>query len=161
DASLDGTASDASSMNDSPGDLGDGARADSGSAPIDLSTATIYAVYPKIYSQAGTFAAVTSDLRRIHDLGFDVVYLMPVTPIGQATGVHPSFGSPYCVHDYYGINPAFGTQQDLTTLVSSAHALGMRVLFDQVLNHTAWDNALLTQHPEYYVHDDGNSQNVA
>jgi glycosidase len=132
-----------------------------GVAPIDLNTTTIYSVYPQIYSQTGNLAGVTADLGRIHDLGFQVIYLLPVTPIGQATGGHPSFGSPYCVHDYRAINPAFGTQADLLALVQSAHALGMRVILDEVLNHTAWDNALITQHPEYYVHSDGNPQNPA
>ena len=51
-------------------------------------------------------AGVTAQLSRIHDLGFDVVYLLPVTPIGQAIDSHPSYGSPYCVHDYAAIAPA-------------------------------------------------------
>jgi cyclomaltodextrinase len=129
--------------------------------PIDRSSATIYSVFPSIYSQAGTLAAVTADLPRIRDLGFEVVYLMPVTPIGQATGGHPSVGSPYAVHDYYAVNPAYGGTQDLVTLVHSAHALGLHVILDEVLNHTSWDSALITQHPEYYVHSDGNPQNSA
>jgi glycosidase len=129
--------------------------------PIDQSSATLYSVFPDIYSQAGTLAAITTDLPRIRDLGFDVVYLLPVTPLGQPTGTHPAFGSPYCVHDYYAINPAYGTAQDLAALVGSAHALGLHVILDEVLNHTSWDSALITQHPEYYVHSDGNPQNVA
>jgi glycosidase len=104
---------------------------------------------------------VTADLPRIRALGFDTLYLMPVTPLGQATGAHPSLGSPYAVHDYRAVDPAFGTQADLVALVDGAHRLGLRVLLDEVLNHTAWDNALITQHPEYYVHSDGNPQNPA
>jgi cyclomaltodextrinase len=132
-----------------------------GGGPIELASATIYSVFPKIYSQSGNLAAVTADLTRIHDLGFNVIYLLPVTPPGQPTGGHPAFGSPYCVHDYFAINPAFGSEQDLVSLVRSAHALGMHVILDEVLNHTAWDNPLLTQHPEFYLHSDGNPQNVA
>ena len=143
------------------GASGSGGTVGASVAPIDLNTATIYSVYPQIYSQSGDLAGVTADLGRIHALGFQVIYLLPVTPIGQATGGHPSFGSPYCVHDYRAINPAFGIQADLIALVQSAHALGMRVILDQVLNHTAWDNGLITQHPEYYVHSDGNPQNPA
>ncbi len=130
-------------------------------APINLSTAMIYSVFPPIYSQAGTLAAVAADLPRIHDLGFNVLYLLPVTPLGQPIGAHPAFGSPYCVHDYEAVNPALGTQADLAALVRSAHALGMHVMLDEVLNHTSWDNALITQHPEYYLHNDGNPQNVS
>jgi cyclomaltodextrinase / maltogenic alpha-amylase / neopullulanase len=155
DAGLDA----ASSQNGAP-DLGattDGGRL----GPIALGSAAIYSVFPNLYSQAGTFAAVTQDLQRIHDLGFDVLYLSPVTPVGQASGSHPAYGSPYCVHDYMAINPAFGDAADLKLLVQTAHALGMYVILDEVLNHTAWDNPLITQHPEYYLHSDGNPQNVA
>jgi glycosidase len=84
-----------------------------------------------------------------------------VTPIGKAVGGHPSYDSPYSVHDYYAIDPAIGTSQDLVALVAAAHALGMHVILDEVLNHTAWDNALVTQHPEYYLHSDGNRYNPA
>jgi cyclomaltodextrinase / maltogenic alpha-amylase / neopullulanase len=132
-----------------------------GHGAIDLDTAAIYSIYPQIYSQAGTFAAVTADLGRIHGLGFDVLYLLPVTPIGQATGTRPSFGSPYSVHDYEAINPALGTKNDLIALITTAHALGMHVMLDEVLNDTSWDNALITQHPEYYLHSDGNPTNVS
>jgi cyclomaltodextrinase len=143
------------------GGTGGGSGATTAVKPIDHNTATIYSVYPQIYSAAGNFAAVTSDLARIHDLGFDTLYLLPVTPLGVATGAHPAFGSPYCVHDYKAINPAFGTSQDLITLVQTAHGLGMHVILDEVLNHTAWDNDLITSHPEYYVHSDGNPANSA
>jgi glycosidase len=129
--------------------------------PIDLASATIYAVYPSIFSQSGKLADVTAQLARIHALGFDVLWLMPVTPIGQPTGSHPASGSPYCVHDYMQVNPAYGSSADLVALVKAAHALGMHVILDEVLNHTAWDSALVTQHPEYYLHSDGNPQNVA
>jgi glycosidase len=129
-------------------------------APIDLSSATIYSVYTPIFSSAGNLGAVTAQLGRLHALGFNVVYLLPVTPIGQPVNGHPSYGSPYCVHDYYAIDPALGTASDLVTLVKTAHGLGMHVVLDEVLNHTAWDNELITLHPEYYVHSDGNPTNV-
>jgi glycosidase len=141
----------------------DGGATPDGGRPVapSLGASAIYSVFPNLYSQAGTLAAVTQDLRRIHDLGFDILYLSPVTPLGQATGSHPAFGSPYCVHDFMAINPAFGGQADLLALVRAAHALSMQVILDEVLNHTAWDNALITSHPEYYLHSDGNPQNVA
>jgi glycosidase/fibronectin type 3 domain-containing protein len=128
--------------------------------PSWLSSATIYCVYPEIFSSSGNLAAVTAKLSSLHSLGVNVIYLMPVTPVGQPTGSHPAFGSPYAVHDYYAINPSYGMGSDLTTLVNTAHGLGMKVILDEVLNHTSWDNALITQHPEYYVHSDGNPYNV-
>ena len=124
-----------------------------------LSSLVVYCVYPSIASARGDFAGVTAQLPRLKRLGINVIWLMPVTPIGQAVGGHPAFGSPYAVHDYYGLNPRYGTPGDLKRLVATAHRLRMRVLLDEVLNHTAWDNALLTAHPEFYVHGDGNPRN--
>ena len=86
---------------------------------------------------------------------------MPVTPVGQPYNGHPAFDSPYAVHDYYAVNTTYGSAADLTTLINTAHGLGMKVILDEVLNHTSWDNALTTQHPEYYRHSDGNAYNPA
>jgi glycosidase len=145
-----------------PPDADAGTTADGGSVPpIDLAATTIYCVYVPIFSTAGNLAAVTTQLPRIRALGLDVVYLLPVTPIGKPIGTHPSYNSPYSVHDYYAIDPAIGSSQDLVNLVDSAHHLGMHVILDEVLNHTSWDNALITQHPEYYLHSDGNRNNPA
>jgi glycosidase len=119
----------------------------------------IYNVFTEIYSPAGNFDGVTSDLSRIQQLGINTLFIMPVTPVGQPIGSHPAFGSPYCVHDFYGINPNYGTGADFKRLVDTAHGLGMKVVLDEVLNHSAWDNALIQTHPEYYVHTDGNAQN--
>ncbi len=154
-----------------PGDAAIDATSDSGDAskpasdastklgPIDVASATIYSVFPKIFSQAGDYGGVTLQLPRIRALGFNVLYLLPVTPIGKAVNGHPSFDSPYAVSDYYGLNPQFGTKDQLIALVKAAHGLGLHVILDQVLNHTSWDNALITKHPEYYEHSDNNPQN--
>lgn len=122
----------------------------------DAGTAVIYCVYPTIFSPTGDLPGVTQQIGRLKKLGVNVIWLMPVTPIGQAVGEHPAFGSPYCVKDYYGIEPAYGTKQDLRDLVSAAHRQGMRVILDEVLNHSSWENPLITQHPEFYRHGDGN-----
>jgi glycosidase len=59
------------------------------------------------------------------------------------------------VHDYYVVNPSYGTKSDLLNQVSTAHKLGFKVMFDEVLNHTSWDHALIRTNPDYYVHTDG------
>ena len=130
-------------------------------APPWPASSVIYTLYPEIFSPQGNFAGVTAQLPRLKALGVTDVWIMPITPIGHAINGHPSVDSPYCVHDYYGINPKYGTAADLTNLISTAHRMGMRVLLDEVLNHSAWDNALITQHPEYYVHTDGDAKNPA
>ncbi len=121
----------------------------------------IYTIYPSIFSPQGNFAGITAQLGRLKNLGITDIWIMPVTPIGKAVNGHPSVNSPYAVHDYFAINPSYGTVGDLRTLVSTAHKLGMKVILDEVLNHTAWDNALITQHSDYYVHSDGNPNNPA
>ena len=83
---------------------------------------------------------------RLKDLGVDILWLMPIHPIGEKNR-KGSLGSPYSVKDYYSVNPEFGTLEDLKHFVSAAHELGMHVILDWVANHTAWDNILVDEHP--------------
>lgn len=148
------------------GEAGDAGRAGDADAAaplpaIDLGSSAIYSVYVSIFSPGGNFDGVSAQLDRIHALGFNVLSLMPVTPVGQAVDGHPSFGSPYSVSDFYAVNPTYGTPTDLSALVGAAHARGMYVILDEELNQTSWDNPLIEQHPEYYVHTDGDPSNQA
>ena len=156
----------------SPGDAALGSDASDGGSkalgPLNVGASTLYSVYPPIFSPAGNLAGVTAQLPRVKDLGFNVLYLLPVTTAGTSTqapasscnqGAEGSIGSPYEVKDYGAVDPGLGTSQDLVDLVQKAHGLGLRVILDEVLNHTSWDNALLGQHPEYYLHCDGNRTN--
>jgi cyclomaltodextrinase len=120
--------------------------------PDWIRTATIYEVNIRQYSASGNFAGVTADLPRLRDLGVAVLWLMPIQPIGEHSRKGP-LGSPYAVRDYNAINPEFGTAADFRKLVDAAHAQGLRVILDWVGNHTAWDNPLTTQHPDYFVRD--------
>lgn len=93
---------------------------------------------------------------RLKALGVDVIWLMPIHPIGEKNR-KGTLGSPYSVRDYFGVNPEFGTLEDLKAFVDAAHAQGMHVILDWVANHTAWDNPLTESHPEWYERDlDGN-----
>lgn len=114
--------------------------------------AVLYQINVRQYSLAGTFAAVENDLARLENLGADILWLMPIHPIGE-TNRKGSLGSPYAVKDYFGVNPEFGTLDDLKSLVVAAHDRGMRVILDWVANHTAWDNPLVEAHPEWYQRD--------
>ena len=124
-------------------------------------SSVIYTLYPEIFSPQGSFAGVTAQLPRLKSMGITDVWVMPVTPIGQSIPGHAAIGSPYAVRDFYGVNPSYGTPADLHALITRAHALGMRVVLDEVLNHSSWDNPLITQHPEFYVHSDNNPSNSA
>ena len=114
--------------------------------------ATIYQVNVRQFSAEGTFRAVEQQLPRIKALNVDIIWLMPVHPIGEKNR-KGSLGSPYAVRDYYGVNPEFGTLEDLKHFIATAHALGLKVILDWVPNHTAWDNPLAVQHPDWYQHD--------
>ena len=111
----------------------------------------IYEIYPRAFSQQGTFNAITTRLDELKELGVTILWLMPIHPIGQEKK-KGTIGSPYAVRDYYGINPDYGTADDLKRLVRGAHARGLKVIIDIVANHTSWDNVLM-KHPEYYKHD--------
>src|ERR1044072_8037132 len=111
----------------------------------------IYEIYPRAFSQPGNFNAITARLDELKDFGVTILWLMPIHPIGQEKK-KGTIGSPYAVRDYYGINPDYGTADDLKRLVRGAHARGLKVIIDIVANHTSWDNVLM-KHPEYYKHD--------
>lgn len=118
--------------------------------------AVIYEINVRQYSEAGTFAAVQQDLPRLKELGVDILWLMPIHPIGEAKRKGP-MGSPYAVRDYFGVNPEFGTKEDFRRLVDAAHAQGFRVILDWVANHSAWDNPMITENPHWYTKD-GNGE---
>jgi glycosidase len=111
--------------------------------------AIIYQVNIRAFSEAGTLKGVQDRLTQIQELGANVIYLMPIYPVGKikASG---ELGSPYAVKDYKAVNPDFGTLQDLQNLVEEAHKKNMAVVLDWVANHTSWDNAWITEHPNWY-----------
>src|SRR5262245_29765202 len=114
--------------------------------------ATLYQINTRQFTKEGTLAAAQAHLPRLKALGADILWLMPVHPIGQKNR-KGSLGSPYSVRDYRAVNPELGTLADLKRFVDAAHALGMHVILDWVANHTAWDNPLVTEHPDWYSHD--------
>ena len=114
--------------------------------------ATIYEVNVRQYTPEGTFKSFQKHLPRLQKMGVDILWLMPVNPIGQKNR-KGSLGSYYAVKDYLSVNPEYGTLADLKELVAKAHKLGMYVIIDWVANHTSWDNTLVTEHPEWYKKD--------
>jgi glycosidase len=115
--------------------------------------AVIYEVNIRQYTVEGTFDAFAKHLPRLNDLGVDILWLMPIHPIGEKNrkGI---LGSYYSVKDYKGVNPEFGDMEDLKALIDKAHEMGMYVILDWVANHTAWDNAWVEEHPDWYTRDE-------
>lgn len=109
----------------------------------------MYEVNERAFSSSGNFAGITARLDSIKALGVNVVWLMPIHPIGTINSVNSS----YSIKNYKGVNPEFGTLADLKTLVNKAHDLDMAVILDWAANHTAWDNAWVQEHPTWYTQD--------
>ncbi len=114
--------------------------------------ATIYQINTRQFTEEGTFPAAEQHLPRLKNLGVDILWLMPIHEIGEKNR-KGSLGSPYSVKDYYSVNPEFGSLEDFKHFVKAAHRQGMYVILDWVANHTAWDNNLVTKHPEWYARD--------
>ena len=123
-----------------------------GHTPEWAKSAVTYEVNIRQYTPEGTFKAFEAHLPRLKELGVDILWLMPVTPI-SVKNRKGSLGSYYSVKDYKAINPEFGTMDDFKNLVNKAHEMGFKVIVDWVANHTGWDNPWITEHPEWYTHD--------
>lgn len=118
----------------------------------------IYEINTRQYSPQGTFKVLQADLPRIKDLGVDILWLMPIYPIGVVDrkappGATTSLGSYYSVKDYQAVNPEFGTDNDFKSFVDQAHRMGFKVILDWVANHTARDHNWITEHSDWYKKD--------
>jgi alpha-amylase len=119
-------------------------------SPVEWSrTASIYEVNLRQYTPEGTMAAFEKELPRLKDMGIDILWFMPITPISKEKRIG-TLGSYYSCSDYTAINPEFGTLDDFKRLVATAHAMGLRVIIDIVANHTGWDHVWTREHPDYY-----------
>ncbi len=111
--------------------------------------ANIYEVNIRQFSEEGTIKAFTKHMPRLKNMGVDILWIMPVHPIGKENR-KGGLGSYYSVQDYTAVNPEFGSMNEFKNMVKLAHELGMKLIIDWVANHTAWDHEWVTEHPEYY-----------
>ncbi|MFQ2443356.1 alpha,alpha-phosphotrehalase [Aeromonas caviae] len=102
-------------------------------------SAVIYQIYPKSFQDSG--ARGTGDLKGImarldylKTLGVDALWLTPVY-------VSPQVDNGYDIADYLNIDPAYGTMTDFEALLGAAHARGIRIVMDIVVNHTSTEHA--------------------
>ena len=116
---------------------------------IQLRQNMIYCVYVRSHTEEGTFLSVIPDLDRIKALGTDVIWFMPIHPIG-VKGKKGSLGCPYANRDYRTVNPAYGTMEEFRKLVDEIHQRGMKCMIDVVYNHTSPDSVLTEEHPEFF-----------
>ena len=122
---------------------------------LSLRQSIIYQVYNRNHNESGTFRELIGDLKRIKELGVDIIYLLPIHPIGKKNK-KGSLGCPYSIQNYREVNPEYGTLEDFKALIEATHEHGMKLMIDVVYNHTSRDSVLLKTHPEwFYKNSDG------
>ncbi len=120
--------------------------------PYWSANAIIYEVNIRQFTEEGTFSAFSEHLPRLKELGVDILWLMPINPIGKINR-KGTLGSYYSVQNYTEVNPEFGTKEEFKNLVHRAHEIGFYVIIDWVANHTAWDNPWVKEHPDFFEKD--------
>ena len=121
---------------------------------LDLRNQVIYQVFPRQHSITGDFQGLIADLDRIQSLGVDIVYLLPIHPIGEKNK-KGSVGCPYSIQDYRKIHPSLGTLKAFKALIEETHLRGLKLMIDVVYNHTSRDSVILNEHPEWMFKKNG------
>lgn len=116
---------------------------------INLRNQVIYSIYVRNHTEEGTFTAIIPDLDRIKALGTDIIWFLPIHPIG-VKNKKGSLGCPYAISNYREVNPCYGTMDDFKNLVDEIHKRGMKCMIDVVYNHTSPDNVLADTNPDFY-----------
>lgn len=113
----------------------------------------IYEVNIRQYTPEGTFAAFAKHIPRLKEMGVEIIWFMPITPISKEKR-QGSLGSYYACSSYVQVNPEFGDFRDFKNVVDAIHASGMKVIIDWVANHTGWDHEWTITNPEFYLRDE-------
>ncbi len=116
----------------------------------EVSDIAMYQVNPRVFAPEKSLNAVAARIDSIQALGVNMIWVMPIYPIGIEKGKN----SPYCISDYKAIAPEFGTIDEFKNLVKVCHEHGMGIILDWVANHTAWDHPWVKEHPDWYTHDE-------
>jgi len=117
-----------------------------------LPQTVVYEANLRAFGPHGGFNALTGRLDSLKKIGVNVLWLMPIQPVGKLRSAG-GLGSPYAVADYDSINPEFGSADDFKHLIAEAHRRKIAVIIDWVANHTAWDHPWIKSHPDWYTHD--------
>lgn len=120
-------------------------------SPDWLRSAVVYEIFPQQFSPEGNFDGITRRLDELKNLGVDILWLMPIHPVGEKLK-KGTYGSPYAVRDFYAINSALGSADDFKRLVQQAHQRNLKVIIDIVAGQTAWDSVMMA-HPEFFLKD--------
>ena len=118
----------------------------------NISDIVMYEINERAFSTSGNFAGILPRLDSIKALGVNVIWLMPIHPIGIIKTVN----SPYCIKDFEAVSPEYGTLEEFKNLVAEAHKRKIAVILDWVANHTAWDNPWIARKDWYSQDANGN-----
>lgn len=133
---------------------GQAKRNDAAEVSQDKYNSVVYELNIRQATPEGTFAAAERYLPELKKMGVDIVWLMPIHPIG-VDGRKGSLGSYYSISDYEAVNPEFGDIESFDRFVAAAHDLGLKVIIDWVANHTSRDAKWWKEgHEDWYVLDE-------
>lgn len=123
--------------------------------------AVVYQVYPRSFQDSngdgiGDIPGITARLPYLRELGVDVVWLSPFYR-------SPGRDNGYDISDYQDVQPEFGTLADFDGLLAQAHALGLKIVIDLVVNHTSEEHPWFQEsrksrdnpYRDYYIWRDG------
>ena len=127
--------------------------------------AVIYQLQPRTFTPQGTLKAAEKLLGHIKSLGFDIVYLTPVTVADddgderflskrQLKSESGNTKNPYRTKDYLNVDPEYGANGDMKSFVVTAHSLGLRVICDMVFLHCGPTAVFLKDHPDFVLRDE-------
>ena len=120
----------------------------------DEETTTAYDKDNSLGVHGGDFAGLTQKLDYLEDLGVNTIWITPIVDnIDEAVdGTNNSYAyHGYWAEDFTELNPHLGTEAELETLIEEAHARGMKIMVDVVLNHSGYE----TQDSEEFQMDTG------
>lgn len=113
----------------------------------------IYEVNIRQYTTEGTLQAFIRHIPRLHEMGIEILWLMPITPISIEKR-QGTYGSYYAASSYTDIDPAYGSSDDFRQLIKTAHRHDMKVIIDWVANHTGYDHQWTVKYPGWYRKDE-------
>lgn len=134
-------------------------------AVTDWRKSVVYQIYPKSFNDTtgdgqGDINGIIEKLDYLKHLGIDYIWLTPVYH-------SPMNDNGYDISDYYEINPEFGTKEDFRRLLDEAHARGIKIMSDIVINHTSTHHNWFVEsrkskdnpYRDYYIWKDGSKDN--
>lgn len=134
-------------------------------AVTDWRKSVVYQIYPKSFNDTtgdgqGDINGIIEKLDYLKHLGIDYIWLTPVYH-------SPMNDNGYDISDYYEINPEFGTKEDFRRLLDEAHARGIKIMSDIVINHTSTHHNWFIEsrkskdnpYRDYYIWKDGSKDN--